>query len=67
MLIQNLEGGSEAEPSPHSSQSGGLAAADKVAELSKTLEEEGVESQRTLDKFKSIGNRSLSRGLNNVS
>lgn len=42
-------------------------AADKVKELSTTLDEEGGAVKCNLDKLKSMANRSFSRGIDNVS
>lgn len=67
MLIHSLEGAAAEDPSSPRDQVGSSPAVEKVKDLSKTLQDEGVESKRTLEKFKSIGNKSLSRGLDNVS
>lgn len=71
--MQTLEGvsdpaGSRTPRTPRSRKlSASPAAAEKVRELTKTMQQEGADSKRTLDKVKSIGNKSLSRGLENVS
>lgn len=41
------------------------SATDKVKELQQSMEE-GPDSKHTLEKFKTIGNRSLNRSLTNV-
>lgn len=63
VLFHSLEGAREPDSSLSTS---GMPAAEKVKELSKSLQE-GPDSRRNLDKIKSIGSRSLNRGLNNVS
>jgi hypothetical protein len=65
VLIHDLEDLPDGEPGTPRSP-GGRHAAEKVKELSMSLDGSAAESKRTLDKFKSLGNRSLSRGLNNV-
>jgi hypothetical protein len=69
-LIQNLEGVTDpgGARTPRSRlHSGSPAAADKVRELAKTMQEDGADGKRTLETVKSIGSKSFSRGLDNVS
>lgn len=69
-LIQNLEGVTDAGDArtPRSRiHSSSPAAAEKVRELTKTMQEDGADGKRTLETVKSIGSKSFSRGLGNVS
>lgn len=70
-FLQALEGVADPAGSSRTPRSRVLsaspAAAEKVKELTKTMQEEGADSKRTLEKVKSIGSLSLSRGLDNVS
>jgi hypothetical protein len=67
VLIHKLEEASgPIDPmDPRSPRTSGKPAAETVRELNETLD--GADSKRTLDKMKSIGGRSFSRGLANVS
>lgn len=69
-LIQNLEGVTDAGDArtPRSRiHSSSPAAAEKVRELTRTMQEDGADGKRTLETVKSIGSKSFSRGLDNVS
>jgi hypothetical protein len=64
VLIHKLEEAS-GPADPRSPRTSGKPAAETVKELNETLD--GADSKRTLDKMKSIGGRSFSRGLANAS
>lgn len=66
-MIQSLEGAADPSTPRSRAHSASPAATEKVRELAKSMQQEGADSKRTLDKMKSIGGKSLSRGLENVS
>lgn len=65
--MQTLKAGGIGDPHSPGYVSASQPVSDKVRDLTSTVLEEGVDSKRTLDKMKSIGSKSLNRGLDNVS
>jgi hypothetical protein len=65
--MQTLEAGGSGDPHSPGNPSCSQPVSDKVRDITSTVLQEGVDSKRTLDKMKSIGSKSLNRGLDNVS